>query len=167
MGRRFRGSLSALDCRTVRQHRLTSSLRAGQPGGEVVDPLLHQCLGPQAQVPRRLLSGPAPDRLIGVEVRTVARQVHQLYAEARRRQALPNRLAPQQRGSTRAPQLPSRGQPDNPVQTGINPVVQQPVPRRPHHHLLLRADAQLTLNAVDGVSYCYQPHSPRLGDPAV
>ena len=36
-----RGSVSALDCRTVRQRRLTSS-PAGQPGQEFADPLLHR-----------------------------------------------------------------------------------------------------------------------------
>ena len=56
------------------------------------DPLL---LGPasQAQVPRRLLSRPTPDRLIPVEVRAVARQVHQPQPQAWRPQVLPQRLA--------------------------------------------------------------------------
>ena len=49
-------------------------LPAGQPGKEIVDLFLHPGLGPQVQVPGRLLPHPAPDGLIGVEVRTVTRQ---------------------------------------------------------------------------------------------
>ena len=47
---------------------------AGQTGEEAADPLLH--LGPasQAQIAGGLLPRPAPDRLIPVEVRAVARQ---------------------------------------------------------------------------------------------
>ena len=55
---------------------------ACQTAEEDIDPFLHQCLGPQSQVTDGLLSGPAPDRLICVEVRTLAKQAHQLYAEA-------------------------------------------------------------------------------------
>ncbi len=66
---------------------------AGQPAEEIADPLLHQSFGPQAQVSGSLLPRPAPNRLIGVEVRAVARQAHQLYAQARRCQALSHRLA--------------------------------------------------------------------------
>ena len=50
---------------------------AGQPGQEVADPLLHRCpaaQAAQAQIASGLLSRPAPDSLIGVEVRAVARQ---------------------------------------------------------------------------------------------
>ena len=64
----------------------------GQPGEEVSDPLLHRRLGPQAQVSRGLCSHPAPDRLISVEVRTVARQVHQAQFQAGCPQVLPHRL---------------------------------------------------------------------------
>ena len=47
---------------------------AGQTGEEAADPLLH--LGPasQAQIAGGLLPHPAPDSLIPVEVRAVARQ---------------------------------------------------------------------------------------------
>ena len=50
----------------VRQRRLTSSFRLGQPGQEFVDPLLHRRPAPQAQIASDLLSRPTPDSLIGV-----------------------------------------------------------------------------------------------------
>ena len=71
----YAGVPQPLDCRIVRQRRLTSSFRTASPSKKVADFLLHQGFGPQAQVSGGLLSRPAPDRLIGVEVRAVARQV--------------------------------------------------------------------------------------------
>ena len=69
----------------------------GQPNEEVADFLLNLFLGPQAQVSGGFLSRPAPDRLIGVEVRAVARQVHQPQPQARRPQIFTHRLAPVRR----------------------------------------------------------------------
>ena len=61
---------------------------AGQPAEEIADPLLHQSFGPQAQVSGSLLPRPAPNCLIGVEVRAVARRCqalsHRLAAVGRR-----------------------------------------------------------------------------------
>ena len=64
---------------------------SGQPGQEFADPLLHRRPAAQAQIASDLLSRPTPDSLIGVEVRAVARQVHQpqLLMNDRR---LPNQL---------------------------------------------------------------------------
>ena len=53
---------------------------AGQPVQEVVDPLLHENFVPKAVISGGFLPCPTPDRLIGVEVKAVARRVHQLYA---------------------------------------------------------------------------------------
>ena len=66
-------------------------LPAGQSGEEISDPLLNGRLASQAQVARRLLSRPSPDRLVGVEVRAVTRQIHQ--PQPRCPQILPHRLA--------------------------------------------------------------------------
>ena len=66
-------------------------LPAGQSGEEIADPLLNGRLASQAQVARRLLSRPSPDRLVGVEVRAVTRQIHQ--PQPRCPQILPHRLA--------------------------------------------------------------------------
>ncbi len=65
---------------------------AGQPGQEFADPLLHRRPAPQAQIASGLLSGPASDSLIGVEVRAVARQVHQPQLQLRRPEVLPHRF---------------------------------------------------------------------------
>ena len=61
-----------------------------QPG--ICHPLLHRRPAPQAQIASGLLSRPAPDSLIGVEVRAVARQVHQPQLQLRRPEVLPHRL---------------------------------------------------------------------------
>ena len=66
---------------------------AGHSGEEIDDPLLNRRLASQAQVARRLLSRPAPDGLIGVEVWAVARQINQPQPQAGRPQILPYRLA--------------------------------------------------------------------------
>ena len=47
---------------------------------------------PQAQIASGLRSRPAPDSLIGVEVRAVARQVHQPQLQLRRPEVLPHRF---------------------------------------------------------------------------
>ena len=52
-------------------------LPVGQPGQKAADPLLCRCPGSQAQVAGGLLSRPAPDGLVSVEVRAVSRQIHQ------------------------------------------------------------------------------------------
>ena len=56
---------------------------------EVSDPFLNRHPGPQAQVAGGLLSRPAPYCLIGIEVRAVARQVHQPQVQVRRPQVFP------------------------------------------------------------------------------
>ena len=61
-----------------------------QPG--ICHPLLHRRPAPQAQIASGLLSRSAPDSLIGVEVRAVARQVHQPQLQLRRPEVLPHRL---------------------------------------------------------------------------
>ena len=61
---------AALDCSMVRQLRLAS----GQAGGEVTNPPLHCRPVPQAQVSCFHLPSPAPDSLVGVEVRAVTRR---------------------------------------------------------------------------------------------
>ena len=73
-------------------------LPAGQPGEETAGPFLHCGPASQAQVPRRLLPHPSPDGLIRVEVRTVARQIHQPQPQPRRPQVLLHRLATVRRG---------------------------------------------------------------------
>ena len=67
------------DCPAAAPH---LNFAAGQAGEEVADLLLYRGPGPQAQIPGRFLSHPAPDRLIGVEVRAVARQIHQPQVKA-------------------------------------------------------------------------------------
>ncbi len=67
-------------------------LPAGQSGEEIADPFLHIDLVPQAQVSRHLLSRPAPDRLVSVEVRAVTRQAHQPQPQVGRPQVLPHCL---------------------------------------------------------------------------
>ena len=64
---------------------------SGQPG-RIFDPLLHRRPAAQAQIASDLLSRPTPDSLIGVEVRAVARQVHQPQLQLRRPEVLPHRL---------------------------------------------------------------------------
>ena len=84
---------------------------AGQPSEEGGDPLLHRRPASQTQITRRLLSRPAPDRLVGVEVRAVARQVHQPQPQARRPQVLPQRLAPSELAEgvpARCPRSPAK-----------------------------------------------------------
>ena len=56
---------------------------AGRAGEEIADSLLYQDLASQTQIPGRLLSHPAPDCLIGIEVRAAARQVHETQVQAR------------------------------------------------------------------------------------
>ena len=62
----------------------------GQAGEEVADHPLHTRPGPQAQVPRCLFPGPAPDSFIAIEVRTVAWQVHQPQVQTGCPQLLPH-----------------------------------------------------------------------------
>ena len=52
----------------------------GQMGEKVVNLLLHRGLGSQAQVGGHFLTHPAPNGLVGVEVRAVTGQVHQAQA---------------------------------------------------------------------------------------
>ena len=68
-------------------------LSADQRGEEASDPLLHPRIGPQAQISGGFLPHPAPDRLIGVEVRAVARQVDQPQFQTRRSLVPSHRLA--------------------------------------------------------------------------
>ena len=71
---------------------------AGQPGEEAVDPLLYRRPASQAQIAGGLLPRPALDRLIPVEVRAVARQVHQPQLQSGRPEIFPHRLATVRRG---------------------------------------------------------------------
>ena len=80
------------------QHRLAAPshliLPVGQPSQrEVPDSFLYCLSGPQAQVASGLFSLPAPDGLISVEVRAVARQVHEPQVQLRRPQVFPQLLA--------------------------------------------------------------------------
>ena len=64
-------------------------LPVGQPGEEVPYSFLYCLSGSQAQVASGLLPRPASDGLVSVEVRTVARQVHQPQVKASRPQVFP------------------------------------------------------------------------------
>ena len=64
------------------------------PSQEAAYPLPHRRPGSQAQVSRCLFPCPSPNGFIRVEVRAVARQVHQPQPQTRRLQVLPHRLAP-------------------------------------------------------------------------
>ena len=64
-----------------------------RPAQEFADTLLHRRPAAQAQIASDLLSRPTPDSLIGVEVRAVARQVHQPQLQFRRPEVLPLSIA--------------------------------------------------------------------------
>ena len=85
------------------------------PAEEVADHLL---AGAQAEIARRLLSGPAPNGLIGVEVRAVRRQVHQPQVKLRP-QIFPHRLATV--GRRIVPDDPQRARVLRPVASGRQP----------------------------------------------
>ena len=86
------GVFRPLDCGTVRQRRLTSSFRLESPARNLPTLSLYRRPAPQAQIASGLLSLPAPDSLIGVEVRAVAGQVHQPQFQLRRPEVLPHRF---------------------------------------------------------------------------
>ena len=87
-------------CKTKGAAATLDLFSCGQTSEEAADPLLH--LDPASRrahwsvpgTPRWWLSRPTPDCLIGIEVRTVARQVDQPQVQTRRPQVLPHRLAP-------------------------------------------------------------------------
>ncbi len=71
------------DCATP----LLDLLRAvGQLGEEVSQLFPHRGFGAQAQVRGDLFAWSVPDRLVGIEIRTISRQVHQSQAQAGCRQ---------------------------------------------------------------------------------
>ena len=80
------------------QHGPASSLdflaTTGQPGEKVAHLLLHRSTSAQALVGGRLLTCPAPDGLVSVEVWAVAGQIHQAQVQAGRGQVGSQRVAP-------------------------------------------------------------------------
>ena len=62
---------------------------AGQASEKAADPLLHLDPASQTQVSCRRLPRPAPDRLIGIKVRTLMRQIPQPQVQPRRAQVFP------------------------------------------------------------------------------
>ena len=84
------GSVSALDCRTVRQRRLTSSFRLDSPARNLPTLSCTAACSPGTDCQWPPL-WPSPS-LIGVEVRAVARQVHQPQLQLRRPEVLPHRF---------------------------------------------------------------------------
>ena len=89
---------------------------SARPGIFRPSPALPPCC--PTQIASGLISRPTPDSRIGVEVRTVARQVHQPQPKPRRPQVLPHRLAPMrwrvvpddlQRSRVLSPQLHQEG----------------------------------------------------------
>ena len=89
-----------------------------EAGEELVDVFLHLGFGAVARIRRHFLAHPVPDRLVGVEIRTVRRQRNQPQVQARRRQVGPNGRAAMsraivpdkdQRLGILRPQLPQKG----------------------------------------------------------
>ncbi len=87
-GWRFGGSPWALDCRTVRQRRLTSPLRPARPERKLPTLCCTKALLPRHR---------SPGRLSCVEIRAVARQVHQPQPQSRRPEIFPHRFATMRR----------------------------------------------------------------------
>ena len=102
-------------------------LPVGQPCQETADSFLHCRPAPRAQITGGILSGPAPDGLICVEVRAVARQVSQPQAQVRRPQVFPQNLP-----AVRQRIVPYHGQPPAvPPPPGPRTLLQRP-PASPH-----------------------------------
>ena len=78
---------SACACR-VRRHRRLTSRCVGRVAEELADVLLNLGRGAEAGVGGDLLADPAPDVLVGVEVRAVGRQAHQTQAQVGRGQVV-------------------------------------------------------------------------------
>ena len=99
-GRGSCSSPSAFDCRTVRQRRLTSSLRRARPERKL--PTLSSAYAGAGSAPGPCSPGTGsrspplsttPNRLVSVEVQAVGRQVHQPQPDAGGPEIFPHRLA--------------------------------------------------------------------------